>query len=90
MSRRPGALIALTTARKACHLTQNELATLVGVTLQTVNRWERGVLTPSFAHLKQLAAILQVPPCQLDPRRVEALTTQVVEATQIPPTVEGA
>ncbi len=41
--------------------TQAELATRVGVTLNAVNRWERGLATPRLAQLERLATVFDVP-----------------------------
>lgn len=45
----------LKTFRKSADLTQDEVATAVGVTAQSVSKWERGETTPDIALLPALA-----------------------------------
>lgn len=52
--------------RKARGYSSGEhLAHELGVSWVTVNRWERGVNTPSLAGLYQLAELLDVEPAEL-------------------------
>lgn len=40
--------------RERLHLTQEALAHLLGVSFQTVNRWERGIFKPSHLALEKI------------------------------------
>lgn len=46
--------------RKDRGITQNELAERLGVTAQSVSKWERGESLPDIAHLSDLAGLLRV------------------------------
>jgi putative transcriptional regulator len=48
-------------------LTQEQFAAEVGVTYNTVNRWERGHMQPSPLALKQIDRILQETICSPSP-----------------------
>lgn len=61
--------------------TQEELAELVKVHVNTVIRWERGDRTPDAERLRELAKVLNTSTAYLlgetdDPTRVEALSAQ--------------
>lgn len=45
-------------ARKACKLRQSDVAQAVGVHMQTISKWERGLLTPDARELKSLCGVL--------------------------------
>lgn len=45
--------------RQLIKVTQEELATLLGVAYGTVNRWENGHMQPSPLALKQIKAVLE-------------------------------
>lgn len=47
--------------RTDSHLTQRELAELVGVERETVARWEMGIRTPSLAKAAKLSEITGIP-----------------------------
>ncbi|MBP3375167.1 MAG: helix-turn-helix transcriptional regulator [Clostridia bacterium] len=47
-------------ARRACGLTQRELAGKVGVTAQAVSKWERGGSCPDISILDEIAESLGV------------------------------
>lgn len=47
-------------ARRACGLTQRELASKVGVTAQAVSKWERGGSCPDISILDEIAESLGV------------------------------
>lgn len=51
-------MIALVKYRKACNLTQIELAKALGVGKATVGMWETGDRKPDIIKLKKLASIL--------------------------------
>lgn len=48
--------------RKAANLTQIELAVKVGVSLMTIQLWERQVTTPKDENLKKLKEALNILP----------------------------
>jgi transcriptional regulator with XRE-family HTH domain len=48
---------AVRTIRKDKHITQIELAKMVGVTQSTISFWERGIEFPSFEHQVKLLAL---------------------------------
>lgn len=50
----------LKSLRKAAGITQQELADNLGVHLQTVSKWERGISEPDFSLLGDLASALGV------------------------------
>ena len=52
-------------ARRACGLTQKELASKVGVTAQAVSKWERGSSCPDIAILDEIADSLCVSVLEL-------------------------
>jgi WD40 repeat protein/transcriptional regulator with XRE-family HTH domain len=45
------------TLRKRMQLTQRELGRLLGISEQAIGQWERGVRSPSVAHLQRLLAL---------------------------------
>ena len=47
-------------ARKCSGLTQNDLASRVGVTAQAVSKWERGNACPDIAILDEIADALGI------------------------------
>jgi transcriptional regulator with XRE-family HTH domain len=52
----------LKVARIAKGLSQSEVSEIVGVSQQTIAKWERGVTTPSqFSHLRALENALDEP-----------------------------
>lgn len=46
--------------RKANHMTQEQLADVLGVTFASVSKWERGVATPELHLIMQMAALFGV------------------------------
>lgn len=59
---------ALKVARIEANLTQNKLASKVGVTQQTIAKWELGITTPNhFKHLRALELTLNKPAALLFP-----------------------
>ena len=56
---------ALIEARKANHLTQEQLAGKLYVTRQAVSRWERGEVVPGIDMIKLIANVLDTPITQL-------------------------
>ena len=48
-------------SRKARGLTQNQLAQELGVEVETISRYERGLRAPSFPQLEKLCLVLDVP-----------------------------
>ncbi len=47
--------------RIALDLTQSQLAQILEVEVETISRYERGIVAPSFPSLEKLCATLQVP-----------------------------
>ncbi len=56
--------------RRACGLTQGQVAAHMGVTPQAVSKWERGLSCPDIAFLDDLADLLCVSIDQLLTGRV--------------------
>lgn len=52
--------------RKQAGLSQQDLASLVGVGRGTVSDWERGLYLPTKENLKKIAKVLKVSPSKLD------------------------
>jgi len=50
----------ISTRRRACQWSQDQLAEQLGVATETISRFERGVVLPSLATLQKLAQILGV------------------------------
>lgn len=57
--RQPEVSKLIRTLRQLKTLTQEQLATLLGVTYGTINRWENGHMQPSPLALKQIKAVLE-------------------------------
>lgn len=80
-------MISLKEVRVARGISQERLAELVGVSRQTISRWENGAVQPSTDNLVRLSEVFQLP--------VEAFLTddwippeqQAVEAVSILPEV---
>lgn len=68
-------------ARKALHLSQDDLADAIGANRVTISQYERGVYLPSLTALERLADALRLSPTQL--------TGGAKPATQAPQTVEA-
>ena len=51
----------LRTYRKQHKTTQHTLATMIGVSHSSINRWERGTTTPPFAVVEKIAHALHIP-----------------------------
>ncbi|MFL9940375.1 helix-turn-helix domain-containing protein [Paraburkholderia graminis] len=47
--------------REELGITQSQLAQLLGVEVETVSRYERGAIAPSFAQLEKMCLALGVP-----------------------------
>ena len=75
---------AISLARKAAGLTQEQLASRVYVTRQAVSRWETGESEPSIDMRKMLAEVLGVPTPGMD-----AIITCISMATGIDYRKEG-
>ncbi len=63
--------------RRARTINQETLARLVGVSQQTLSKYESGVLVPSVDVQARIAAIFGVSPRSLFPRRSPAETERV-------------
>lgn len=46
--------------RQALGLTQSQLAEMLGVEMETVSRYERGIVAPSFPQLEKVCDVLQI------------------------------
>ena len=53
--------ISLAAARVNANMTQNDVAKRLKVSNKTVVNWENGLSTPSFATLKTLSEIYNIP-----------------------------
>lgn len=59
---------SLKIARISAELSQRDLSLIVGVSQQTIAKWERGITTPSrFSHLRILESALDEPADKLFP-----------------------
>jgi transcriptional regulator with XRE-family HTH domain len=56
---------AIRTARRTAPLTQRQLAAHIGVTFAAVSQWERGLVSPSVAHLRAIGTAVRIPAWQL-------------------------
>ena len=63
--------------RLLTELTQEQFAAAIGVTYNTVNRWERGRMKPSRLALKQIEQLLRA-----QGERVQPLTKKYFSETQ--------
>ncbi|MGI6157240.1 MAG: helix-turn-helix domain-containing protein [Saccharofermentanales bacterium] len=70
--------------RKACGLTQDQLAERVGVSAQAVSKWENGQSYPDIATLPKLADIFDVSMDDLFSKPVTAETVYVPEEERKP------
>ena len=48
--------------RKRTGLTQNQLAQELGIEVETVSRYERGIVAPSFSQLENICNVFEIPP----------------------------
>lgn len=46
--------------RSLCHMSQSQLADMIGVTRQTISSWERGISYPDIEMLEKLSQIFEV------------------------------
>lgn len=73
--------------RNAKGLTQEQLSDLVGISLQTVRRWEWGESAPNTKVLPRLAEVLDTTPDKLlyddtpDPVAAQPITKPTIKAT---------
>jgi transcriptional regulator with XRE-family HTH domain len=51
----------LETIRKSKKISQEELAELIGVSRQTIYKWEAGICLPNLNKIEKLLEILNVP-----------------------------
>lgn len=58
---------ALKRARELRHWSQSEVAEALGISLSTVSRWERGLISPSFYHRRKLSHLFQMGGTLLSP-----------------------
>ena len=72
--------------REEQHLSQTELARILGVTRQAVSGWERGASAPTMEKLAALSRLYGVP---LEELVGEGPPVAVAEAPEAPPPVEG-
>lgn len=64
-------------ARERAGLTQAELAAAVGVAVQTISRWERGVSKPNVDDIAALAAAVGIVPAELYGESVQHVTARI-------------
>lgn len=57
-AKQPTTAAIIRAARLACGLSQQDLADRLGIASITVSKWERGVHTPSWETLVQVAEVL--------------------------------
>lgn len=70
--------------RKSKGLTQKELAELMGVSLKTIERYERGLTQPRLDVVKKLSGILSVPISLLIyPPDIETIDLSVIPAKNL-------
>ena len=65
--------------RKRLRLTQSQLAVALGVEIETISRYERGAVAPSFAQLEKMMHVLGVPAWQLFANGTDIPDTIVTE-----------
>ena len=53
--------------RNEAHLSQQQLADVVGVTRITELRWEHGISMPNITNIRKLAEVLNIPEQRLKP-----------------------
>lgn len=81
--------------RKQAHLTQEELAKMVGVGRPSVTQWETGAQTPLMGNVQKLAGALGVQTSDLvgeeliDPRKADGHPVRIVVAPGVPVPVVG-
>jgi transcriptional regulator with XRE-family HTH domain len=74
--------------RQVKGLTQKELAKKLGVSRETVSRWEKGVMFPEKNHLKAMSLVFDVPLSAIEasfavPRAINDLKRHKISANQI-------
>lgn len=47
--------------RKQRSMTQSQLAGALGIEIETLSKYERGILSPRIGHLEKLCAVLEMP-----------------------------
>ena len=67
--------------RKESHLSQKELGTRLGVSQQNIAQYENGRRIPKLETIKKIAAALDIPLSELDPRSVEARSSHVPDVS---------
>lgn len=72
--------------RKMCGLSQDELSDKVGVSRQTISKWEVGSVVPSTEHLLQLAKIFDIPLAELigEPVPPQEVPQMLIETVAVP------
>ena len=71
--------------RKQAKITQQALATLVGVSHSSINRWEKGTTTPPFSTVEKIANALHISPSQIIGNPLISQTTSRCNLPYIPP-----
>lgn len=60
----------LTTLRKGCKMSQQDLALKIHVSQQCVSKWERGLIEPTLTFLWRLADVFEITLDELVGRKV--------------------
>lgn len=71
--------------RKQAKISQQTLATLVGVSHSSINRWEKGTTTPPFSVVEKIAHALHISPSQLVGNTIIAPANTPCHLPYIPP-----
>ncbi len=74
----------LKSRRTAANLTQSALAEKIGVSKQTVSKWETGVCAPDLDYCRQLCDLYAIPPSQLLTRAADPAPS-CESAPSVPP-----
>lgn len=53
--------ISLAAARVNAKMTQREMAEYIGVTVDTINNWEKGKSEPTTSQLREISKVSKIP-----------------------------
>lgn len=71
-------------ARRARHMTQEELAGEIGCDRSSIARWEAGTRLPRLTHLLALSRVLRCAPAALLPDRTSLAEDPTIGESQLP------